>query len=212
MATPVAAVVARFRTKIEEVEIDASLTETHEASSEITSHPVEQGSAISDHSRPLPESVTLDCLITNTPFVGSGTRIVEGAGGVKVTSATQEDAPRGAGQRGRDSYLRLLKLKDDGALLTLITSLRTYDSMAIESISAPRSTETFDAVRFSVKLKRIRIVTNRQTRVVTAKAKNAQPKKKTGNQTTKPTTPEKSESELRKLGRTVVNSFQKLAL
>ena len=58
-----------FDTKIGDIVIDASITETHVLENEITDHPVEQGANISDHSRPLPDSFTMECVVSNTPIL-----------------------------------------------------------------------------------------------------------------------------------------------
>lgn len=48
--------------------IDCTVKERHRLMSEISDHPVEDGPDVSDHVRPMPRSVTLDCVISNTPL------------------------------------------------------------------------------------------------------------------------------------------------
>lgn len=48
--------------------IDVSLSETHQLSAEVTEHPVEDGSAISDNIRPAPRVIQLEGLVTNHPI------------------------------------------------------------------------------------------------------------------------------------------------
>jgi hypothetical protein len=47
--------------------IDCTVRERHTMSSEVSTHPVEEGSDIADHVRALPRSVTLECVISNKP-------------------------------------------------------------------------------------------------------------------------------------------------
>lgn len=71
--------------------IDVSISESHELSAEVTDHPVEDGSNISDNVRPAPRVVQLEGLVTNHPtemplsHVG-GARATEDAGVIDVTS------------------------------------------------------------------------------------------------------------------------------
>jgi hypothetical protein len=50
-----------------QLHFDAVLTEDHERTTEVTEHPVEQGTAIVDHVRPLAHRVRLTVFVSNTP-------------------------------------------------------------------------------------------------------------------------------------------------
>ena len=51
------------------LEFDASISETHTDESDVTEHPVEDGSNITDHVRLLPNTFEMSGMITNTPLV-----------------------------------------------------------------------------------------------------------------------------------------------
>lgn len=71
--------------------IDVSISEKHQLSAEVTDHPVEDGSNITDNVRPQPRSVQIEGLVSNHPtelplsHVG-GTRASEDAGFIDVTT------------------------------------------------------------------------------------------------------------------------------
>lgn len=50
------------------IEFDCTLSETHEASAQVTEHPIETGANITDHVRPMLARVSIEGLITNTPI------------------------------------------------------------------------------------------------------------------------------------------------
>lgn len=177
-------------TQIDTITIDAA-TEQHQLSSTITDHPVEDGADISDHSRPDPETVTLECVISNTPLTSGSSRTVTSGSQSFTTTAAARDP-----QRAQAAYTALQKLRTGGKLVTVVTSLRSYESMAIQSISIPRDAKTADALKFAITLKQVRIVKNKLTRTVTARDTRAQPAKATGNQVPKSTSPAQESSAL----------------
>jgi hypothetical protein len=59
----------KAKARIGIVELDASLSETHSMSAEVTNHPVEEGSEISDHIRKQPDSIQISGVVSNTPLV-----------------------------------------------------------------------------------------------------------------------------------------------
>jgi hypothetical protein len=54
-----------------ELHFDVILSESHELTTLVTEHSVEQGSAIVDHVRPNPDKVTLEVFVSNTPIYSS---------------------------------------------------------------------------------------------------------------------------------------------
>jgi hypothetical protein len=51
---------------------DQTVSEGHEATAEVTEHPVEKGSNVADHVRQNPQNLTLEMFVTNTPIVDLG--------------------------------------------------------------------------------------------------------------------------------------------
>lgn len=186
MADKAVVIVKRF-TKIATIEIDSCLEETHTLANTITDHPVESGFNVTDHSRPNPDLVTLKCFVSNTPLSAAQKDRSQRAGDVAPDPDGTLDPfeIKGVEGRGDKAFRDLKKLRDEGTLITVVTTLRTYESsategMMIESISIPRTTKNFEGLEFSISLKQIRIVTNKQTADRRPKKKNTQKKEEKG--------------------------------
>lgn len=54
--------------RIGDIWIDVSIREQHDYAAEVSEHPVERGSAIADHVRPLPRTIEIEGLVTNHPI------------------------------------------------------------------------------------------------------------------------------------------------
>ena len=118
------------------IEFDASVTETHDAENEITQFPVESGADITDHIRPQPERITINGVVTNTPIVFLG--------GIASDPARAEDA-----------YAKVKSMRDNGDLVSVVTSLRQYDNMAIESFSVLRDAQNGNVMNATLTLREI---------------------------------------------------------
>lgn len=166
---------ALFITKLESdnsvIEVDSCLDETHQLTNTITDHPVEQGFNVTDHSRPEPDRVSLRCLVSNTPLsIEQVSRSVRQGNVDFTTSAAQGTAlsVSGIDGRGAETFAQLERMRINGELLKVVTTLRTYaksdtEGMMIESISIPRTRQNYDGLEWSMTLKRVRIVRNRST-------------------------------------------------
>lgn len=146
-------------TKIDTLKIDVTRVETHTFANEVTDHPVEEGANVSDHSRPRPYTVTMECLISDTPL---------------ADRSDGDSTPRIA------AFQKLRDLHETGAIVTIVTSLATYKDMAIESISIPRDAKGREALQFSVSFKHVRTVRNKLTRAKKTQDKRAAEKQKQG--------------------------------
>ncbi len=146
--------------KIDSLVLDAVIQETHSYTNTITSHPVETGFDVSDHSRPEPDKITLECVVTSTPLDGSDSQVDE--------------------QRVADALAKLDDLRMNGTLVTVVTSLKQYSSMGVESITVTRDVKTGAALKFTAALKFVRVVSNKLTKVAKSKSKSAASKVKHG--------------------------------
>ena len=142
------------------VQIDACTVETHSLTSTVTDHPVERGADISDHSRPDPELVTLQCLVSNS-------------------LPLNEPDPT----RASSTYDALLDLRNNGTLVSVVTTLRVYDDMEITSISIQRTPQNVDALEWTMTLKHVVLVKNKLTTSVVATSTRAKPSIKKGGAT-----------------------------
>lgn len=135
--------------------IDCLISDNHSFESEVTDFPVESGSTISDNIRNKPLVVTMDCLVSNTPI------------GQVVTFRDKSENPADT------AYNALLKIRGARKPVTIRTSLKTYKSMALQSLSVPRESGRGDELRFTAVWKQIETVINRRdTRVSVVGAKN----------------------------------------
>ncbi len=160
------------------LQLDASLSETHERSSIITDHEIEDGSDISDNIRLNPEKVTINGLVSNAPV--SDVASLVGTGVSTLTGGIQQLLPGGFGnavavgagvglgslaglvtsspRNPIDAFKYLEELWKQRQRFTIITSLTQYDSMAIENMSFPRSATIGGSLEFTISMKKVRIV------------------------------------------------------
>jgi len=128
------------------IEFDCSLSETHSAEAEVTDHPVENGSVMSDHIRALPETVEINGMVTNTPLVYLASLLAKSP--VQPSTIPTFD-------RVNAAYLKLNELKNSGTLIDVVTSLRGYTDMAITSIVIVRDATTGNVLNCTVSLREV---------------------------------------------------------
>lgn len=179
--------------------LDASIHETHTATSTVTDHPVERGSNVADHIRPDPDVLTMEAIISNTPHFlpvdHMGGVILEDREikGAQITAADRIAgiplaggavglvagfAPIPTGLLGRigtseyitavvqgftgefdrvtECYRELLRIRSDGQLVRILTTLRSYDNMALTSLEVSREARTGNALAMSLAFKNVR--------------------------------------------------------
>ncbi len=191
--------------KIESIEIDSCLEETHTLTNTVTDHPVEEGFNITDHCRPNPDTVSLRCFVSNTPLSQEQVARAVRQGDVDFTTSAAQAVDIGAQDgRGANTYTKLKKLRDEGRLIQVVTPLRTYgvsstEGMVIEGITIPRTRFNFDGLEFSINLKQVRIVRNRSTLDVRPRDKRTQKKKKEGNKTATQEPPARKKTALKNI-------------
>lgn len=129
--------------------IDAALSETHRRDSEVTEFPVESGSDLTDHIRQLPVELEIEGIVSNTPI---GTvallRDLDGGGGVLPVD---------------EAIAHLERIWERRQLVTVQTSLKLYERMAMLKLEIPRDRKTGKALRFTTSFRQIRIITNQRT-------------------------------------------------
>lgn len=180
------------RVALGKIVADAVLEEVHSSTATITDHPVETGSAVTDHVRKNPDSLRLTLLITNSPIVdapapGGGSLIKQtieyrvkrhleaSVGGLSVaapgplnlvgnflpdvTKSISAIGPRAALARDRAVYDELQRMMRESSVVTVVTSIRTYDNMAIAEVSLPRA--AIGGAEITVNLRQLRFVSAR---------------------------------------------------
>lgn len=124
------------RKSIGGISIDAFVNESHSCSSSVTDNPVEDAENVADHVSHDPDTLEIEGVV--------------GAAGVLETS--------GGNFRWIDAYVALRELRDNKTLVSVITGLRVYSNMIIESFTVPRAAEDGGALVFSMSLKEVRVV------------------------------------------------------
>jgi len=130
------------------VQFDASLSESHLSEADITDHPVEEGANIADHIRNRPDSIEINGVVTNTPIAYLAS----------LTAKSPLTSDLGSvDDRVETAYQELLRIKNAGELVEVITSLRTYKNMVLKSVSVVRDQANGNILNTSVALREMLI-------------------------------------------------------
>lgn len=144
----------RVPTKIADLVVDALVRESESLQNQVTDFPVEDGSAISDHIRPQPDKLTLECLVTNAPI-----RVVGVLGREPNNSITANANSVGEDLSFAEQALKYLRgLREARTLITVSNKRGLYSDMAVESIERNYTRDVGDALAFTIVLKRVRKV------------------------------------------------------
>lgn len=130
------------------ITFDATVSSTHSGDAEITDHPVEEGSDITDHIRRNPERLELNASVTDTP--------------VKLLPALRAGPAVSGGslnKRSKEAWDALVQLKDEGALVNVATKLRDYENMAITNLAVTQDKDTSNVINARISLRQIIIAT-----------------------------------------------------
>ncbi len=144
------------------LEFDCVLSETHEITSTVTEHPVEQGADLSDHKRPGQRRVRLEGMVTNTPISESvplsGPNSLPSAGVVgpsdKGANVLQFPAEF---DRVRDMFNALAELVETAQDVTLTTGVQEYDNAQLIALSAPRTARDGSSITFTLDIVVVRV-------------------------------------------------------
>lgn len=142
---------------IEGFTIDATVMEEHVGESDVTDFPVESGSANTEHIRNHPRRLVLDCVVSDTPI-----------GDIADLRAAEGSAAPSIDAR---EYLELVR--DNRETVQVRTEIRTYERMALVSLSEPRRSDTGEAMRFTATFKVVEIATNGRSIVRVAAPRHA---------------------------------------
>lgn len=132
---------------IDDYLIDCSLSETHTYESDVTEYPVESGSNITDNIRPKPIVVEMECLVSNTPI---NINIIRARGNIDEQRPTD------------DAYLLLQTIYEQRKTVSINTSLKTYENMALRNLTIPRG-PALDELRFTATFIQVQTVENKRS-------------------------------------------------
>lgn len=167
------------RAEISTMVLDASLSENHELSAEITDNEIEDGSNVSDHVRLKPQRLTINGLISSSPLtnfsagigtiVTASTAFVSQAVGpsllgnvVSTLAGTTIGSLAGLvnlpPRKPEDAYKFLEEIWKKREPFSVVTKLKRYENMIITSLSVPRSASVGDSLQFTATLQQVTIV------------------------------------------------------
>lgn len=179
------------RARIGVVNMDAVVSETHTKRNEIPTHPVEQGADISDHVRQVPEEITINGLVSNHP--------IEILASINAPSPIEGDTGA-VGDRVGEAYKQLREIMDTAQLIQVITGLRDYNNMVIESMRVEREAITGNALNATLTCKEVMLA---QLETVDAPENLAAPAPDLGSKPTTEASPEQDASVLGSVSRAV---------
>lgn len=149
--------------KIGELQLDATIRESHSYVNQISEFPVESGSEINDHIRLEPDEITMEGLVTNTPiniFQANNAEVITNiAGGVTIKNERKSNEDNAA-QLAFEKLLEISGRKTSGEnitpqIVTVVTGLRVYTDMAMLRFDSVRDRNTGVALGFTASLRKI---------------------------------------------------------
>lgn len=120
------------RAKVGTVVMDATITEDHRYTSRVTHYPVENGAIVSDHIINEPDVVVISGIVTDTPL-----NILSGF------------------NRSVDAFNRLVDIHKKREVISLVTGIKVYPSMAITLLDVPRNIKTGQSLTFNIELQAV---------------------------------------------------------
>jgi hypothetical protein len=151
--------------------IDVAKVETHSLEAEVTEHPVERGSTITDHVRLNPIEVTLECVVSDTPLgaiAADPTRInsqieIEGEDSTAIPTPSE------------DAYTKLKAIRLAREPVTIETSLDRFENMILTRLTIPRNSDTSGGLTFEATFREVVIVENLRVTVRVADPRGNSP-------------------------------------
>lgn len=134
---------AKQPVSIDGIEFDALLDQSQDYEAEVPEYPTEEGFSVSDNISLKPESISMTLYVTNTPVTW---RNRHGSGPGRVESVVKQ----------------LEELYYARKVITVVTSDKVYENMALTSMSISKSADVGYAREIPVTLKKI-IVTQSKT-------------------------------------------------
>lgn len=157
---------------IQVLQLDACIRTVHTSHSEVTRHPVEYGSDLTDNARPTPQELLVEGFVSGTP-----------------TNQPGVSFPVNGNPAVQFAFYTLRNLQETATVIDVVTRLNDYPNMMIENLEFPEDAELGDSLRFTCKLVAVRIISS-QTVTPPAAVKHAQGKASQGPTTTTPATPQ----------------------
>jgi hypothetical protein len=156
---------------------DATIEEVHSDEMEITEHPVEQGTVISDHAFKRPSELIVTAAWSDSPNnSGLGNQIVGAAANSSpalqaiigtaraIGGIVDMVASRGEGTPSKAAYQQLLDMQNNRLLFSIYTGKRVYKNMLIKSLAATTDAKTENSLVIRIGCRQLLLA---QTQTVT---------------------------------------------
>ena len=127
--------------QFDEIKFDACLEENHKVTVEATDFPIEGGANASDHKAKKPDSLRITAVISNTP--------------IQFLAAFLNPTLPGGETPDVEGWRRLKEMSGGEELLTVVTTLETYEDMYISAMSAPRTAALGNTLEVTIDLKKM---------------------------------------------------------
>jgi len=168
----------KFKTTIGALKLDAAISVTHDATSQVSKNPVEEGSDISDNIRLENRTLQIEGTITETPivllgsafniFTGAATGVGEltefgdfsqqalaaGLGSISGLIATRNETDLLYPQK---AFEYLMELRNNRIPFNVRTKLQVYKSMVLTRLNVPQTAAVGRQLKFSATLEQIQI-------------------------------------------------------
>lgn len=155
--------------KIGVLQLDATISESHDYENEVSQWNTEDGQTIIDNIRLVPERISINGIVSNSPikvFHEDITNIVSGNSNTSEANIVdREDTPTRV-ETAQNILLRIFGRVINGIekkpeIITIVTGLRSYKNMAGVSLKINRDSKTGQALPFNAKF--IRVSTSKIT-------------------------------------------------
>ncbi len=175
--------------RLGELSIDALIKEGHELKAKISEHPTESGASFGDHVLLEPVSLQIEGIISNTPMTFIGLTAVR-----SLDNYLHERS----NNRTSQAFKKLETIFAQREPINIVTSLKDYDNMVLESLSIERGAGSFESLHFRATAKQIVIAKQASIKLPEPKPESAKPKRNLGKQETKPASEEISKKTVEK--------------
>lgn len=184
------------RAQIGFLKLDASISETHKRTAQITDNEVEDGVVVSDHVRLTPKTLSLTGQVSSDPVtilgLGVSSDDILGAakdftGGDKQAftslkdsflsqfkskkNASLEDLVKRPNRKPKEAWDYLNELLENRIPFSIVTGLQRYENMILTSLSSPRSASDGKSLIFTAELREIIVVESATVKIPAFKLK-----------------------------------------
>lgn len=128
------------------MELEASVSEAHRRSADITEHPVEAGADVTDHIRFKARELDITGIISNTP--------IQLLASITAGPSVPGGDPR---SRAEDAFAKLEEVMETGTLCTIATTLQQYEGMALVALTTPRDAPRGNVAELQMTWREIRL-------------------------------------------------------